>query len=362
VSPAAITGFGLVTALGASLAEHGRALARGRSAIGPARRFDCSAYRSAAVAEAAVAGRPRKAALASAAWREAAAAAGLRSLPAGALLLLAGQAPGPAAGEDEFLTAPPPGLGLDGVEVCHVSQACASVAFAIGFARDWLEAGSGGTAVVIAAAALNRAEYANMDVVRALSPSGARPFDLARDGTSLGEGAAAIVLERPDAARERGAAPLALVAGAGLRVDPRGGRTRSSPDAIRDVVSEALDDAGVGEVGYVHAHAAGTPQGDDAELDALEAVAGERGWRDVPVGSSKGAVGHLLHASAAPGLAAALLLFRHGIAAGTPRTTAVAGRDRVRVLLDALAGQPPAPVLVNSFGFAGSYASLVLTP
>jgi 3-oxoacyl-[acyl-carrier-protein] synthase II len=363
VSAVAITGLGLVTALGAGLAENERALARGDSAIAPARRFDCSSYRSAAVAEVHGAGCAGKAALGAAAWREASAAAGLRSLPPGALLLLAGQVPGTDPGDaDEFPTVPPPGLELDGVEVCFVSQACASVAFAIGFAREWLEAGPGSIAVVVAAAALNRAEYANMDVVRALSPTGARPFDVGRDGTSLGEGAVAVVLERPDHARERGAAALAAVAGAGLRVDPRGGRAQSSPNAIRDVVVEALEDAGVREVGYVHAHAAGTRQGDDAELDGLEAVAEERGWHDLRVGSSKGALGHLLHASAAPGLAAATLLFRRGTAAGTPNTAAAERRGRVRVLLEAAHGLAPGPVLVNSFGFAGNYASLVLTP
>ena len=349
----AITGLGLVTALGRTTGENARALIEGRTALAPARRLDVSGFRSAVVAEVpggACASPARRAALTDAAWREAAAAAALDRPPPGTLVLRACQVPEPAWG------------GCPGGEDAFVSQACASMAVAICLSRDLLLAGLGQVAVVLGAAALDRSEYANMDVLRALSPVGARPFDVERDGTTLGEGGAAVVLERLDRAAGRGAAVLAVVAGAACAIDPRGGRAASSGEAIRDVVAAALDDAGVGELGYVHAHATGTPQGDDAELDALEAVAEDRGWHDVPVGSSKGALGHLLHASAAPGLLAAVVAFQHGVRLGTPGSVSVAGRDRVRVLVEAAPGWRDAPVLVNSFGFAGSCASLVLTP
>ncbi|MFK4221510.1 beta-ketoacyl synthase N-terminal-like domain-containing protein [Streptomyces sp. NPDC019890] len=254
-----------------------------------------------------------------------------------------------------------PGIG-PGSETVYLSQACASLSFALDYARTWLRSGRGTTALVVGTSVLNAYEYAGMAITGALSPTGARPFDTARDGTSLGEGAGALVLETADAARGRGARPLAVLAGAAARVNGRS-PAASDEEAIADCIRTALDDAGLDSVGYIHAHATGTVQGDTVELAALDAVGAERGWDAVPVSGHKGGIGHLMHASSAPGIAAALGCLRTGSAPGTPGlgTAETTGRSvRLLTAAEQLNGAPRS-VLVNSFGFAGNNSSLVLT-
>ncbi|MEV6399196.1 hypothetical protein AB0M39_31165, partial [Streptomyces sp. NPDC051907] len=110
-------------------------------------------------------------------------------------------------------------------------------------------------------------------------------------------------------------------------------------------------------------HATGTLQGDTVELAALHAVGAPRGWVGVPVSGHKGGVGHLMHASSAPGVAAALGYLRTGTAPGTPGLRAPEAAARSLALLTSPRAQPDAPrsALVNSFGFAGNNSSLVLT-
>lgn len=254
-----------------------------------------------------------------------------------------------------------PGIG-PGAETVYLSQACASLSFALDYARTWLRSGCGTTALVVGTSVLNGYEYAGMAITGALSPTGARPFDVARDGTSLGEGAGALVLETADAARGRGVRPLAVLAGAAARVN---GRSPAASDegAIADCISAALDDAGLDSVQYIHAHATGTVQGDTVELAALDAIGAERGWDAVPVSGHKGGIGHLMHASSAPGIAAALGCLRTGGAPGTPGLGSAESTGRTLRLLTAAEQLNDAPrsVLVNSLGFAGNNSSLVLT-
>jgi 3-oxoacyl-[acyl-carrier-protein] synthase II len=216
-------------------------------------------------------------------------------------------------------------------------------------------------ATVVGANTLNAYEYASMDAVRVLSPSGARPFDPERDGTTIGEGGGALVLERAEDAAARGRLPLARLAGVACRV---GGNSRSGVDhaIAAECLEAALAAAGQPEIDYVHAHATGTPQGDETELEVLAAVAGRHGWDDeIPVSSNKGAVGHLLYASMFPGIAAALTALRTGAIPGTPGLEAPRRDGPLRVL-----GRPErraraANVLVDAFGFGGNNSALVLS-
>ena len=111
----------------------------------------------------------------------------------------------------------------------------------------------------------------------------------------------------------------------------------------------------------VHAHATGTPQGDAAEAEALFKVAELRQWSDTPVSSHKGAIGHLLHASAMPGIAAAAGFLSTGIAPGTPGLQHPMAADRIRLISAPVRTPKAMYVLVNSFGFHGNHASLVFS-
>ncbi|MCZ0983683.1 beta-ketoacyl synthase N-terminal-like domain-containing protein [Streptomyces diastatochromogenes] len=332
VSAVALAGTGLISPLGPTPAAFWRGLLDGRRAFGELRGIDGD-FRSRVVAAVphedcpAPAGR-RKEALATTAARQALDAAGLPALPDGALVVLVSQTPvltDPEAERNGDFAGPRPQALLAACRadarrttVVHLSHACASAAFAASFARDWLLSGLSTTALVVGASALNRYEYASMDVVKTLSPHGARPFDAERDGITVGEGGGAFVLETARSARDRGHRPEAWLSGAACLVDTTQA-VASAPDAVRDCMRAALDDAGVHRVDYVHAHATGTAQGDAAEAEAVAELAHDLGIATpLPMSSHKGAIGHLLHASAFPGLVAAAGFLREGWIPGTP--------------------------------------------
>ncbi|MBP7864591.1 MAG: hypothetical protein KA419_01470 [Acidobacteria bacterium] len=124
-----------------------------------------------------------------------------------------------------------------------------------------------------------------------------RPFDARRDGFLAGEGAAGLLLEPEPAARARGAEILALMEGVGNAVD---GSENLAPSArgLREAVAQALDDAGctAADLGLVVAHGSGTVRGDAAELEALLELLGERAPA-VPVAAFKPFTGHMGAAS-----------------------------------------------------------------
>ncbi|MFH8592860.1 beta-ketoacyl synthase N-terminal-like domain-containing protein [Streptomyces rimosus] len=373
VNDIVISGLGLVTPFGTGVAPYWRGLLEGRSALRPARRFKAPSYRGEPVGEVPgpdpAAGTPRKSSYARSAIAEAVEAAGLPGVPRDALVILVGQAPDPGretgadpASEQEFLGPDPSGtLGpaFAPGRVLHLSHACASAVFAVGFAREALRAGVAPVAVVAGSSVLNRYEYASMDVVRAVGRDAARPFDAGRAGISLGEGGGAVVLETAGHARSRGHVADLVVAGAACRV---AGAKAAASDAelIGACMRDALEDAAVDGLDHVHAHATGTAQGDAAELAAIEAIAAETGSSALPVSSHKGAIGHLLHISGAPALAAAALTLRTGTVPPTAGLMSAEDTDRV-VLPTAPLRLPSArTAAVNSFGFGGNNASLIV--
>ncbi|WP_405529432.1 3-oxoacyl-ACP synthase [Streptomyces avidinii] len=380
MSDIVISGLGLVTPFGRGVEPYWQGLLGGRSALRAARRFTAPLYRGEPVGEVpwepAPGDAPRKSAYARAAFGEALRAAGLAELPDGAVVLVVGQAQAQdrsraqdpdgrlVAEEGEFLGPEPAdvlgsGAGSASPRVLHLSHACASAVFAVGYARELLRAGAAPLAVVVGSSVLNRYEYASMDVVRAVGRTAARPFDAGRAGISLGEGGGALVLEDAERARARGASADIAVAGAACRVS---GFKSAASDAgqVARCMRDALADAAVDRLDHVHAHATGTGQGDAAELTALEAVAAERGAPALPVSSHKGAIGHLLHISGAPAIAAAALTLRTGIAPPTAGLLAPEPTERLVLPTAPLELAGARTAAVNSFGFGGNNASLVL--
>ncbi|MCY0937622.1 beta-ketoacyl synthase N-terminal-like domain-containing protein [Streptomyces sp. H34-S4] len=376
----ALAGTGLVTALGSGPQAFWDGLRRGARAFGPLTAFE-GEFRSRTVAavrpaDCRAAPGHRKERLALTAARQALRAAGLHRLPEGALVVIVSQALELSTGT-HAPHAPVPGRDFAGPDpdallaacgstpgaaaVVHLSHACASAAFGAVFAREWLLSGLGTTALVVGASALNPYEYDSMDVVRTLSPAGARPFDTRRDGLTVGEGGGALVLETRQSALDRGHRPQALLSGAACLVDSTRA-VASEPAAIRDCMLAALEDAGVGRVDYVHAHATGTSQGDAAEVAAVGEVSRALGWGAVPVSSHKGAVGHLLHASAFPGVVAATCFLREAWLPGTPGLRSLMEvPDGVRPVITAVPAPRAQHALVNSFGFSGNNAALVVS-
>jgi 3-oxoacyl-[acyl-carrier-protein] synthase II len=193
-----------------------------------------------------------------------------------------------------------------------------------------------------------------------------RPFDARRDGFVMGEGAGALVLEDGDAARSRGARILARIRGYGATCDAF---HMTAPEVEGRVqaraICAALEDAGLGpgDVDYVNAHGTSTPLNDRIETLALKRALGDHA-HEVPVSSTKSAIGHLLGAAGAVEAVATTLALDARVAPPTlgleepdPELDLdyVPGRARP---LDAEGHRPVA--LSNSFGFGGHNAVLCL--
>jgi len=201
-----------------------------------------------------------------------------------------------------------------------LSASCASSAAAIAIAARELIAGAADVVLAGGAeASLQPALLAQMDAAgllgRAEKPEAVcRPFDSARNGTVVGEGAAFLVLERLDDARRRGAHCHARLAGwsVGAEAGSRAGLEQSGTELAR-VIHEALKIAGISleNIGYINAHGAGTVQGDRMEARALEKVF-NRHLKRIPCSSTKPVTGHCLGATAAIEAIICLLAMEHG--------------------------------------------------
>lgn len=338
-----ISGCGLITAYGVGVPVFWRRLLAGERTQAPAHLFGDR--------------RPERTELARPAVAEALASAGLGELPARTLVVTVAQGPDPVGA---FPAVDAGELATGAAELLTVSHACASVGFALVLARDWLTAGAADAVLVVGASVHDHCEQASMSVAQALSDTGVRPFDRTRDGTRLGEGSGALLLERATTVRARGGRPPARLAGADCRV---GGEAGAANDLATSAacVASALDAAGNPGIGHVQAHATGTRQGDETELAALDRAGQDRGWRGVPVSGHKGAIGHLLHASGFPAVAAAVRVLRDGIVPGTPGLTDPMPAPSTLSLPTGPVRRPVRSVLVTAFGFGGSSAALVLT-
>jgi 3-oxoacyl-[acyl-carrier-protein] synthase II len=256
---------------------------------------------------------------------------------------------------------------------CMVS-ACASGAEAIGYGIDMIRSGradivlAGGTEAAIMP--LNLGAFA---VMRAMSTRNdeperaSRPFDKARDGFVLGEGAGMVVLESLSHARRRDATVYAVAAGAGYSSDAHHIAHPATDGAgVVAAIGRALADARVSpaQVVHVNAHATSTPEGDAVEAQALAKALGTA-VDGVVVTSTKSMTGHLLGGAGAIESVAAILALREHV---SPPTINLENLDEdvpVDVATEprplAKRGSEPMAVLNNAFGFGGHNVSLVFT-
>jgi 3-oxoacyl-[acyl-carrier-protein] synthase II len=258
--------------------------------------------------------------------------------------------------------------GLRGLAFGTMS-ACSSGADAIGTAMRAIACGDAVAVVAGGAEAaltpLSRAAFSALDALSVLGIS--RPFDARRDGFVMGEGAGVLVLEEGEAARARGARILATLRGYGATADAH---HLTAPDpsgtGAAAAIGRALEDAGVtpGDVVYVNAHGTSTPLNDRAETLALKAALGARAG-EIPISSTKSAIGHLLGAAGAVEAIATILALRARV---IPPTLGLEQPDpdldldyvpgRARPL--ELASGQRAIALSNSFGFGGHNTVLCL--
>ncbi|MDB6134486.1 MAG: 3-oxoacyl-ACP synthase [Verrucomicrobiales bacterium] len=250
-------------------------------------------------------------------------------------------------------------FGITG-PVTLLSNACASGANAIGHAFQLLRRGQAPRALAGGYDALCHLVFAGFDSLKALSTTRPRPFDSARDGLALGEGAALLALETLEHATARGARILAEVTGYGASTDLHH-LTQPDPEggAALDSMAQACRMAGTSAEGidYLNSHGTGTPLNDSAEGRAIQRWAGEHVGH-IAVSSTKGGMGHLLGGAGAVEAVISLMALHEDF---LPPNVAVDAADAVCTF--ALVQRPEAralrAVLTNSFGFGGSNATLV---
>ena len=249
-----------------------------------------------------------------------------------------------------------------------ISSACASGSQAIGHAYREIQAGrrdvwiAGGAEAPITPLGISGFASARALSRRNDSPAQAsRPFDQARDGFVIGEGAATLILESLESAKKRGAKIYAEVTGYGVASD---GYHVTEPEptgeGARTAMQEAIADSGleIERIDYVNAHATSTPLGDLVEATALASILGEHAGKTF-VSSTKSLTGHSCGAAGALEAVFCLLMIERGFIAPafnlenpSPEFKfASPGKSQLKVA--------PKVAMNNSFGFGGINTSMI---
>ena len=395
----AVTGIGLVTALGATRDENWRRLVAGDCGVGPVTVFDVDGYRSRVAAEvdmgeidAALTPLERRRLsrgdrIGIHAAAEAIADSGLLDQPVDrsrvGVFLGAGTADllrnedyyrtwttrgldraRPSDAWNHFLSTPVDAIAarfqLEGPRGCVVA-ACSSSTIAIGRAVEAIRAGRADAVLAGGTDAICRLTFSGFNALRLMDMAPCRPFDRSRAGMNIGEGAGILVLERMDAAVRRGARIYAELAGHSLGCEafhPTAPEPEGRPVAA--ILQLALRDAGVNasEVDHINAHGTATPQNDVAESRGLHAVFGED-VRKIPVTSIKSMIGHCLGAAGAVEAAVAALSVAAGVIPPTIHHEETDEACRVDIVANEAREQRVRVAVSTSLGFGGNDSAVV---
>jgi len=239
-----------------------------------------------------------------------------------------------------------------------IANACASGTNAIGHAFACIRSGRYKRVLTGGYDALSELVFVGFDSLQASTPERCRPFDRERTGLVIGEGAAVLLLEDFDSARDRGAKVLAEIVGYGISTDNHH-LTQPNPSGSgpRQAMEGALQSAGLsaGEIDYINAHGTATPFNDAAEGKAIAEL-----FDGVAVSSTKGMMGHSLGAAGAiEAIVSILALQNHFL---PPNINFRNGDAELDLNIVANCSQPGnlRTVLSNSFGFGGTNASVII--
>ncbi len=240
-----------------------------------------------------------------------------------------------------------------------ISTACSSSAHAIGQAF-WMVR-SGAAPLAIAGGSEAPMFFGGLkawEAMRVVSQDTCRPFSADRSGMILGEGAAMLVLEPLEAALARGTEPLGEIVGFGMSSDAVHIIQPSQAGAER-ALRAAMRDAGLSpeEVGYINAHGTATEANDSMEVAAIRGVFGAHADK-LPVSSTKSMHGHTLGAAGAIEAAATVLALRDGVLPPTANYTTPDPLCDLDVIPNTAREAQVEVALSNSFAFGGLNAVL----
>jgi 3-oxoacyl-[acyl-carrier-protein] synthase II len=252
-------------------------------------------------------------------------------------------------------------FGFEGPRGCIVA-ACSSSTIAIGRGVESIRRGRADVVLAGGTDALSRLTYSGFNLLRLMDPAPCRPFDRSRAGMNIGEGAGILVLEDLERARRRGAPIYAELAGHSLACEafhPTAPEPEGKPVAA--VIHLALRDAGISpdEVQHINAHGTATPQNDSAEARGFRRVFGDRIDR-IPVTSIKSMIGHCLGASGAVEAAALALTIARGTIPPTIHHTETDTVCAVDVVANQAREQRVRCGVSTSLGFGGNDSALVM--
>ena len=258
--------------------------------------------------------------------------------------------------------------GVKGPNYCTVS-ACATSGHSVGDAFRLIQHNeadvmiAGGAEAAITPLAL--ASFANMKALSERNDdpqTASRPFDKDRDGFVMGDGAGVLILEEWEHAKRRGARIYGEMAGYGMTADAHH-ITAPAPDGAgaQDAMRLCMTDGGIrpDQVGYINAHGTSTPYGDAAETAAVKAVFGEQA-RKLVFGSTKSMTGHLLGAAGALEFAICALAVQNGTIPPTINQFTPDPACDLDSAPNRAVKRPLDVALSNSFGFGGHNVTLAL--
>lgn len=239
------------------------------------------------------------------------------------------------------------------------STACSSAMNALIMGARLIESGMRDIVVAGGTESLTRFHLNGFKSLMILDEHRCRPFDAARAGLNIGEGAAYLVLESETSVRERGIRPVAELLGTGNACDAFH-QTASSPDGEGAFLAmgHALQEARLepSDIQYVNAHGTGTPNNDATESAALRRIFGQR----MPlVSSTKGLTGHTTSACGSIETVFSVLALQHQF---VPVNAGWTGQDENCIVpyMGEVLGGTVSHVLCNSFGFGGNDSSIII--
>ena len=251
-------------------------------------------------------------------------------------------------------------LNLGGL-VITVSTACTSSSHAIGFAADLLRKGHAGIVLAGGVDILTRDIFAGFFSLGLLSKTPCSPFSNSL-GTTLGEGAAFVVMESEESAKRRGIQPLAVFMGYGISADAfHDTQPDQSGAGVAKAIINSLGNSNLkpGDIDYLNAHGTGTAANDSAEWRGIQRALADHSNK-LPISSSKSFYGHAQGAAGVLEAVTTIIAMQHHVIPPTLNYT----RPRPFSPVDPVASDRPRPFdnrifLSTNSGFGGVNSALV---